>query len=430
MIDADIGFTSDVIKDPRRFVGRISELRDCSKALNSSLSLLAVFGKRGVGKSSLLRQVQQLALGNYSILKDAGLNHEIPKRPRRYLTVYYTCDSLINNGTDLLRRLCNDQDSNDGLLRLVPNDGKELIEFERSVEVEGGVDLKVVNWGTKGVESSKYARVVEGDPVQTFRNFVSAIVQHQVHTRMKRDGLLILLDEFDVIRDKSSIGSLIKSLSSEEVRFGICGIAKDMQDLVEDHASVERLLEEGSIPVKAMSPSEIHGIFHSAQRLFNNSLLFRPEIVDEIATMSGGYPYLAQLIGKECVHICNRRACAVVDSGILEEVKEDIRIGRAFPTLESQYQRAIGDSHDRQILLHFLAEQADATDIFDDAMGKVLMKRLRDDVSGLGIQYIDQLIPRLVDKKFGPVLFRHGEKQGVYEFENPILRLYIRLRNF
>src|SRR4051794_7609822 len=102
---------------------------------------------------------------------------------------------MIQTGQQLLSRLCNDQHSEDGLLRLVPNDGKEIVEFTRLKEVSLGADLKVVNWGTKGVESSKYAKVVPGDDVQTFRNFVDAIIAHQVKGRMKRDGLLILLDE-------------------------------------------------------------------------------------------------------------------------------------------------------------------------------------------------------------------------------------------
>jgi Cdc6-like AAA superfamily ATPase len=430
MIEPDIGFTSDVIRDPQRFVGRTNELRDCSKALNSSLSLIAVYGKRGVGKSSLLRQVQQLAVGNYGILKASGLAHEIPKRLRTYLTVYYTCDSMIQDGAGLLKRLCNDQDAKDGLLRLVPNDGKELVEFERSKEVKGGIDLQVVNWGAKGVETSKYARTVEGDIIQTFRNFCSAIIQHQVKARMKRDGLLIMLDEFDVIKNKSSLGSLIKSLTTEELRFAICGIGRDMQDLVEDHASVERLLEEGSIPVRAMSPGEIVAIFDKAERLFKGQIKFKPDVVSEIALMSSGYPYLAQLIGKECVHVCNQLPTNIVDLTVLHDVKKDISSGRAFPTLEAKYQRAIGDSRDRQVLLHFLADQDDHTDLLADEMGKVLMRKLRSDVAGLGIQYIDQLIPRLVDKNYGPVLFRHPEKQGVYEFENPIFRLYVKLRRF
>lgn len=429
MIDPDIGFTSDVIRDPVRFIGRRDEIRDCTKALNSSLSLTAVYGKRGVGKSSLLRQVQQLATGSYELLKNAGLTSEIPQRPRRYLTVYYTCDSMIADGQDLLRRLCNDQDADDGLLRLVPDEGREVVEFERAKGVDAGVDLKLVNWGVHGVETSKYARVVEGDIVQTFRNFCSAVIQHQVRKRMKRDGLLILLDEFDVIRDKSSVGSLIKSLSSEELRFGISGIGKDLQDLVEDHASVERLLEEGAIRVRAMSPDEIYAIFATAAHLFGGAVRFDDRVVSDIARLSSGYPYLAQLIGKECIHVLNRHGGSSVDMPILQEVMNDVRDGKAFPTLESQYQRAIGDSQDRKLLLHFLAEQEESPDLLDEEVGKVLLKQLRKDVEGLGIDYIDQLIPRLVDKKYGPILFRHGEKQGVYEFENPVLRLYVRLRN-
>ncbi|WP_417792182.1 hypothetical protein [Stutzerimonas xanthomarina] len=180
MIDPEKGFTSDVITDPNRFVGRIDLIRSCMQALNSPTSLIAIYGKRGVGKSSLLRQVQQMALGDYTLATKAGLHHELPKKPRTYLTVFYTCDSIISSGESLVSRLCNDQNEEDGLLRLVPHDGKEIVEFSRTKEVSGGADLKVVNWGAKGVESSKYARVVEGDIVQTFRNFISSIVQMQV----------------------------------------------------------------------------------------------------------------------------------------------------------------------------------------------------------------------------------------------------------
>lgn len=429
MINPEVGFTSDVIRDPARFVGRGPQLLDCMKAVNTPLSLIAVYGKRGVGKSSLMRQVQQMALGDYTLAKYAGLHTHIPEKPRRYLTVYYTCDAMIKGGADLLTRLCNDQNEEDGLLRLVPNDGKELTEFERVKEVSGGADLKVVNWGVKGIESSKYAKTVPDDIVQTFRNYVSAIVNHQVKGKMKRDGLLILLDEFDVIEDKSGIGSLIKSLSSQDVKFAICGIARDLSDLVEDHGSVERLLEEGAIHVKAMPPAETSQIFYTAQRLFKNEIAFSLDVISQISVLSGGYPYLAQLLGKECVNVANRVGTTQIDGSILSQVLDDVKSGLAFPTLESQYQRAIGDSEDRKILLHFLAEQEDKADISEDELGSVLVKRLRQDAKDLGIEYVDQLLPRLLDKKYGPALFRLPERQGVYEFVNPVFRLYVRLRN-
>lgn len=428
-IDAEIGFTSGVILDPTRFVGRTELIRDCIKAINTPSGLVAVYGKRGVGKSSLMRQLQQMALGDYSLAKNAALLHEVPDRPRQYLTVYYTCDSIIKDAGELLARLCNDQNDRDGLLRLVPEDGKELIEFQRAKEVSGGADLKVVQWGSKGVETSKYARVVPGDVVQTFRNFVMAVVQHQVHKRMKRDGLLILLDEFDVIQNKEGLGSLIKSLSSQEVKFAICGIGSDLSDLVEDHASVERLLEEGAIHVLPMSHGESEEIIFTAERRFDGSVTFDRSVTRQIAEYSRGYPYFTQLIGKACVVRAGLLDASVVSQDIFDKVLSDVRDGTAFPTLEAAYQRAIGGSKGRQILLHLLAEQKDDVALYnEEVVGKVLLKEARQDAEAFDVQHVDQLMPRLVDMKYGPVLSRFRERQGVYEFVNPVLRLYVNLR--
>jgi AAA ATPase domain len=177
LLDPEDGFTAAEIRDARRFVGRSNLIRDCVKALNSPVGLLAVYGRRGVGKSSLLRQIQNMANGDYAIASKAGQYHLVPPKPRKYYTVYYTCDAIITDANSLLTRLCNDQHSEDGLLRLVPDKGKELVEFSRAEESSLGVDLKLVQWGDKGTDSSKYARVVPGDVVQTFRNFVESVVE-------------------------------------------------------------------------------------------------------------------------------------------------------------------------------------------------------------------------------------------------------------
>jgi len=352
MTNPEIGFTADVIKDPNRFVGRTNLLRNCIKAIDAPLSLIAIYGKRGVGKSSLARQIQNISIGNYQSLKNAGLGHEIPKKFRKYLTVYYQCDSMIDNTEELLVRLLNDQSEEDGLLRLVPYEGKEIVEFTRSDELSGGVDLKVVSWGAKGVNSSKYARVVENDVVQTFRNFISSIVTYQVKKKMKYDGLLIILDEVDVIQNKSGIGSLIKSVSSDTVKFAICGIGDDLFELVSDHGSVERLLEEGSLHVEPMPIGESEEIIKRAEKLFRGEIDFENEIITEIANLSQGYPYLVQLIGKECVNKANMLRVNLIGRDVFNEVKIDISTGEAFPTLERQYLRAVGHSEDRKNLLY------------------------------------------------------------------------------
>jgi len=431
MINPELGFTSGVIKDPKRFVGRTALVRNCIQSLNTSFGLIAVFGKRGVGKSSLIRQIQQMALGDYSLAKTAGLSHEVPKSPRTYLTTYYQCDSTISNAEHLLQRLCNDQDNEDGLLRLVPDDGKEIVEFSRTKEVNAGADLKVINWGTKGVESSRYARVVDGDIVQTFRNFVSSIITHQVQGKMKRDGLLILLDEFDVIKDKSNIGSLIKSLSSSEVKFAVCGIGQDISDLVNDHGSVERLLEQGTIHISPMPSNESNEILNRAEKLFSGDLTFSTSVKEKIVKVSEGYPYFVQLLGKECVSKANAQAKNHIDEKIYSDVLEDIKAGRTLPTLEVSYKKAIGDSSSRQMLLHLLAEQDDSSQVdFQGETGKVLLRDVRAQAENFEIQHLDQVLPRLIDVKFGPVLVRSSDKAGVYEFTNPVFRLYVKLRIF
>jgi hypothetical protein len=324
--------------------------------------------------------------------------------------------------------LCNDQNDEDSLLRLVPNDGKEIIEFTRSKEVAAGADLKVVNWGTKGIETSKYAKIVPNDIAQTFRNFVDAVVAHQVKGRMKRDGLLIILDEFDVIQNKDGVGSLIKSLTTPEVKFAVCGVGRDLSDLILDHASVERLIEQGVLPVKPMPIDESEAIIFRAAELFGGQLKFEPGVAKAIAELGQGYPYFVQLIGKQCVNEANVRGSNIVDKEVVGKVIEDLRTRRAFPTLESAYQRAIGDSEGRQLLLHLLAEQPTEQSLFSDEVGRVLLKNTRQVAEEMDIQFIDQLIPRLIDRKFGPVLERVAERQGVYEFVNPVLRQYIRLR--
>lgn len=428
MIDPEIGFTSDVIKDPSRFVGRSDLISDCIRALNSPLGLIAIYGKRGVGKSSLLRQVQQMALGDYSLAKKAGLAHLIPTRPRRFLTVFYTCDSLIKVGPELIARLCNDQDPEDGLLRLVPDEGKELVEFTRVKEVDSGADLKLVHWGVKGIEGSKWAKTIQGDVIQTFRNYISAINTHQVKNRMHREGLLILLDEFDVIEDKAGLGSLIKSLSSDVVKFGVCGVGRDLNGLVKDHASVERLLEEGAIHIRPMPPDEARGIIYTANDRFRGTMTFTSEAIERIVALSEGYPYLVQMFGKACVNAANKVQSDVVDEEIIDGVLDEIRSGTAFPTLETQYQRAVGSSEHRQILLHLLADQPEDNAQFNDEVGKVVLKSVRSDAQELGVDYMDQLIPRLVDQNYGPVLIRLEDRPGVYEFTNPVFRVYVKLR--
>ena len=425
LLDPEMGFTSSVIRDPNRFVGRSNLIGSAMRAVNASSGLIAVFGKRGVGKSSLMRQIQLMANGDYEIVTRAGLHHLIPEKPRTYYTVYYTCDSEISNSEDLLLRLCTDTDPEDGLLRLVPDKGKELIEFSRSISAETSTDLKLAKWGIKGGNAEKYAANLRADTFQTFRNFCSAIVESNNKIWRKRAGVLIFIDEFDVVKDKSGFGSLLKSLSSEKLKFAISGISDDLNDLIEDHQSVERLIEQGSAHVKPMTFEETKSIFETATFLFDNIVRFDENVVKNIFEISLGYPYFAQLIGKSCIEMANEAGTNEIDDHIFRRVLKKIRQGEAFPSLERKYQRAIGDSDGRALLLTLLAEEKISIDEID---GGVSLKSIRATAQELEIEFVDQLVPRLIDKKYGPALVRKADQRGAYEFLDPVFRAYVRLR--
>jgi Cdc6-like AAA superfamily ATPase len=429
LVDPEIGFTSDVIRDPNRFVGRRDLIERCIHALNTASGIIAVYGKRGVGKSSLMRQVQQMANGDYQLAYRAGLGHLVPNTPRRYYTVYYSSDSAVNDLSGLIIRLCNDSDPEDGLLRLIPDNGKDLIEFSRSGESESGFDLKLVHWGERGADSSKYASTIPNDPIQTFRNFANSAVDNNNKFWRKRESLLLLIDEFDVIGNKEGIGSLFKSLSSHKVKFGICGIGQDISALIKDHQSIMRLIERSALHVRPMTADEARQVFLKAEELFKGIVKFEEVVVEKVVEFSEGYPYFAQLLGKACVDRGNRHGTNRITTNIFEEVLQEIRTGEAFPHLEEQFQLAVGESEDRKLLLTLLAEQESWQTQYNQDIGRIVLKQSRATAQELGIEYIDQLVPRLIDEKFGPVLVKTAEQRGAYEFTDPVFRAYIKLRH-
>ena len=209
---------------------------------------------------------------------------------------------------------------------------------------------------------------------------------------MKRDGLLIILDEFDVIQNKDGIGSLIKSLTTKTVKFAVCGVGRDLSDIIHDHESVARLIEQGALPVKPMPLDESQAIIFRAAELFGGLLKFEPGVAQAIADIGQGYPYFVQLIGKQCVSEANERGASIVDLNIVGKVIDDLRSGRAFPTLESAYQRAIGDSEGRQLLLHLLVEQPTEQSLFSDEVGRVLLKQTRQ-VAEAGLPHSTSIFP-------------------------------------
>jgi Cdc6-like AAA superfamily ATPase len=240
------------VQDIERFAGRTTLLDDISAALQSDGAQIVLYGQRGIGKSSLARVLGQIAISDKTAIARLST---APHTKIEYLPVHITCDDSIDCVDKLLVRLLTEDSA---LASWIP-----FKVVEKKYVGEGGakVGIKVVELSGKISESITERVVeVEADIQTTFINACRAIIESGV----ARHGLLIIIDEFDRIKDKSGIASILKALGPEKVTFALVGVASDINDLIADHESVARQLTDGSIRVPPMTKEDLAEIITRA----------------------------------------------------------------------------------------------------------------------------------------------------------------------
>lgn len=84
---------------PNRFAGRHQSVIDCYYALATQGANIAIVGNRGIGKSSLARQVIRMATGDNTLVEkslDRPEHHD-------FLAMYFACGDAVRTSDDLLR---------------------------------------------------------------------------------------------------------------------------------------------------------------------------------------------------------------------------------------------------------------------------------------------------------------------------------------
>ena len=90
------------IEDSQRFSGRQEQLEKISLALQSEGTQIVIYGDRGVGKSSLARQLSALARGDQTLIDRLTLKpHKLPD----YLVISLECDDSVGDVRSLILRL-------------------------------------------------------------------------------------------------------------------------------------------------------------------------------------------------------------------------------------------------------------------------------------------------------------------------------------
>lgn len=395
------------IDSAERFSGRKTAIEDCYYALLSNGTNIAIVGNRGIGKSSLARQVANMAQGNNEILKKLDLPH---KERLDYLTVYFACGKSINNYQALLETLLTLKDCLMDWIYDIPNAYKEVVKVTPKLNL-GIASIE----GDTSIETSKEAAIINHSIDVIFQNVLSEMIK----SKIAKNGILIVIDEFDQISEPAGFASFLKSMATNVpgVKFCIVGVAQDIQNLLKEHESTDRLFAGSIVILPPMSNPELTEIIRSAEKSIKNTINFDSEATTKLVSLAQGHPYMVHLIGKYALRAAFSSNKSTILSGDIDSTLKDIAARNADPVLEGRYKKAVAASPQREIVLKALAQtQGQDGEIFTGNAYKIALD--------LGVDNASQYVGHLVTEEYGAEIVKIRERY--YRFRDSLFNAYVR----
>ncbi len=398
------------IREPTHFVGRHDEVKAAILALPVDGAFLAVWGPRGVGKSSFARQIQLLASGDNILAEVIGERKLVPKEGFQYIVQYVACDrTSIRTTTDLIGRIINGDAQAKPLGAYLKDGDKPAGKREKTSTIKSNLGVY------SGEISEKFIPETE-QPKEKTQQFMGLLRDVREHNRSSKQGLLIVVDEFDQLADKTGFASLVKTCSNDFVKFCVVGIASDLTTLLGDHASIARQLN--SIALRRMSRPELLAIIDRANTDLSPRTVQKP-LAEEIVQLSEGFPYFVHLLGRECTLESLSAGDKEVGLAHLEVVLAKLRSGTLSHIYEQAYNIAVKHSPQRELLL-----KAFANEVSDE----IETGGVYEFVKGLGVTNPSQLMKELTSPEgFEPFLLPVRDR--CYGFADPVFRTYVKIRN-
>lgn len=398
------------VQDIDRFAGRSKELGDLTTALQSEGAQLVIYGQRGIGKSSIARILARLAINDAEVLK------RLPNQPFvkfDYFPVFVSCDDSVSSIEKLLVRIMTDEGA---LADYLPF---RVVEQKLNGEVGAKFGIKVVELSGK-VSGSITERVteVDADIFTTFINACRAIVKSGI----AKHGILIIVDEFDRIKDNKGLASLLKSVGPEGITFALVGVANTIQELIFEHESVARQLADGAVHIEPMSEIELKEIISRAMGLLEDKYGFAESATNWIISIAKGHPFYVHLVGKHALLHSLRKGESEVSLDTAKEALADIALKGSAPIQETLYKTAIGHSYIREVVLKRFAS-VDQEEIHTTELYVAISKELNIDSSAVSV-YVGQL----VTDKYGASIVKTRDRY--YRFKDSLFKAYAAARPF
>lgn len=378
------------IELPDFFAGRLSVVQRLKDELEMPGRHVAIFGERGVGKTSLAE-----------------------------LLYFFT--GFAEDRVELVS--CAEADTFESLFAefmAAFSVHLSLDSVERQEALELGGNLPGVGLRGERRQSATYRSLPQ----------LQAVTKRRLLRAFKELRTLLIIDEFDRIQDRSThtrLAELIKAFSDARTatKIVVVGVADTLSQLVGEHQSLSRSLAQ--IKLDRMSEVELAEILKRGED--RTGVLFRSDVVHRIVRLSDGFPHYVHLIALYA-------SLAAVEES-LGRPSHTPRVG------EAEYRRGVeGAIQNCEHTLVEAYENAVVTtkkksDIYElilhgIAMGEGPVAQVRDIAQHASTLAGREIKPARLSTALGNLTRERGQvltkvRDGHYKFTNPLLRGYVRL---
>lgn len=386
---------STSIKTPERLFGRERNLTAISRALNSSGRQIFIHGDRGVGKTSLAQTA-------------AVLHTHSSQEP-----IYTVCGKTSTFG-DVIQDI-----------------GHRVISVEKRLEKAAngrGVNLSFAGSGVGWTEGSpSVASIPKPDTITEAMDVIRFVATRS------QSPLVIVVDEMERIasaEEREKFGEFIKNTPElgDDVRFIFCGIANDINELLESHPSAGRILE--TIKLNRLHHSDLWQILNVVAGKLGVTV--SRETLVRISLISDGFPHFVHLIGESMFwHMWDDpddiQQSRSVDymagiAGAIQRTEEVLKAAYEKATMKTKNTKeyelalwALGDT---------TSDRRQLSEIYDASLRR--LEAILPQNRQISRDTLNQRLLALKKDAHGRVVVGYGS--GWFGFRENIMRGYVRLR--
>ena len=401
---------NEAIDDPGRFAGRHDQVRALTHALHEDSSVPLVYGDRGLGKSSLARQVARIARGGRELLEELELPDLCLGDDEIYIVFKVECVSDMGGFDEVLQLLVN------RMVAFANETGLDRqVTSGKSTELligAPGISTKSTREYKSRLEKIARSRSTVGEEFVGIAELIGEWYQRR---------LLFIVDEFDKLPTSQGAAEFIRSTSNQAIKFLIVGIASSHSTLLVGHHSILRQLKAVEVP--RMREDELQDIIERVEGYLAERgilLRFSASAKKLLVSNATGFPWFIHVIGRSALTETHEDGRTFVESADVERAVEGLVSNAMAQHYQDQYLQAVRASVPREKLLRSLARVEER-----DVPTKKIYAKLRVD----GVVQASVYLGHLLSEQYGAVVHRpEFQTRGIVRFSDEMFKQYVRMR--